>query len=152
MENINFEDLNREETDQVKNAILNGRVFDDYIPGKGFNFILKNFKPLSAMGVLEESWMQAYTHASHFAGIPLDLIQEIFDTCDKKTLQEKYPIYVGDHFSNGERFSLFRGCAGATHKKGMSWTSSLDKAIWYAAHHAEYYDLDNVAVYTTVVN
>jgi hypothetical protein len=29
----------------------------------------------------------------------------------------------------------------------MSWTSSLDKAIWYAAQHAMYYDLTDCAVY-----
>jgi hypothetical protein len=34
----------------------------------------------------------------------------------------------------------------------MSWTHSLDKAIWYAAHHAEYYDLTNLAVYVAAVN
>jgi hypothetical protein len=122
----------------VKDAISEGRDFYGYIPEKGLKFIINNFKSLSSIGALEQNWMQAYTHASHFEDIPLDLIQEIFKLCDKKILQENYPVYVGDHFSNGERFSLFRGCAGPIHKKGMSWTSSLDKAIWYAAHHAEY--------------
>lgn len=35
---------------------------------------------------------------------------------------------------------------------GMSWTASLDKAIWYAAHHAAYYDLTNVAAYAATVD
>ena len=33
----------------------------------------------------------------------------------------------------------------------MSWTSSLDKAIWYAAHHVKYYNLENITVYAAVV-
>lgn len=33
----------------------------------------------------------------------------------------------------------------------MSWTSSLDKAIWYAAYHAAYYDLADCAVYVTTI-
>ncbi|CAN1211569.1 Cytosolic protein [Tumidithrix helvetica PCC 7403] len=132
--------------------MLEGASIYGFIPEKGLDFIVKNFRALSSIGVLEQNWMDAYTHASNFEDIPLDLMQEIFDTCDRELLQKNYPIYVGDHFNNGERFSLFRGCAGLIHKKGMSWTSSLDIAIWYAAHHAEYYDLDNVAVYAAVVN
>jgi hypothetical protein len=31
------------------------------------------------------------------------------------------------------------------------WTSSLDKAIWYAAHHAAFYDLSNCAAYVTII-
>ena len=150
--NINFLDLGLHEIEQVKSAITGDGDFYGYILKKCFGFILENFKQLSLIGVLEENWMQAYTHASHFNNTSLDRIQEIFDTCDKDILQEKYPIYVGDHFCNGKRFSLFRGCAGPNHKKGMSWTSSLDKAIWYATHHAEYYDIANMAVYASVVN
>ncbi|MBD2072341.1 hypothetical protein H6F86_00130 [Phormidium sp. FACHB-592] len=152
IQDIDFVDLTYEESSQVRSSILKGENFYGYIPEKGFSFIVKNFKILSSIGILEQNWFLAYTHSSHFEDVSLDLVQEIFDTCDRKILQEKYPIYVGDHFSNGERFSLFRGCAGPIHKKGMSWTSSLDKAIWYAAHHAEHYDLDNVAVYAAVVS
>ncbi len=34
----------------------------------------------------------------------------------------------------------------------MSWISSLDKAIWYAAHHASYYDPPDYAVYVTTIS
>lgn len=152
IERVNFSGLDSQEINKVKNAIQEARDFFGYIPAKGLEFIIENFKPLSAMGVLEESWMQAYIHASHFDNFSLDLIHEIFITCDKNKLQQKYPIYVGDHFCNGKRFSLFRGCAGPNHKNGMSWTSSLDKAIWYATHHAEHYSLVNTTVYAAVVD
>jgi hypothetical protein len=132
--------------------MVKGEPFYGYIPSKGFDFILKNYRELASLGALERSWVPAYLHASHFNAVPLAELQGIFDTCDRDKLQEYFPIYVGDHFSNGERFSLFRGCAGPEHRKGMSWTSSLDKAIWYAAHHAAYYGLDNLAVYAAVVD
>jgi hypothetical protein len=35
---------------------------------------------------------------------------------------------------------------------GMSWLTSLDKAIWYAAHHAALHKLTNLAVYVAVVD
>ena len=41
----------------------------------------------------------------------------------------------------------FEVVPGPDHTLGMSWTSSLDKAIWYAAQHAMYYDLTDCAVY-----
>ncbi len=136
---MDYLNLNQQEIDTVKGLIEEGNAFYGAIPEKGFDFILENYLILAKYGVLEENWMLAYTHASNFENVSLSKIQKIFNSCNKKILQEKYPIYQGDHFNNGERFSLFRGCAGPIHKKGMSWTSSLDKAIWYAAKHSEYY-------------
>ena len=31
----------------------------------------------------------------------------------------------------------------------MSWTTSLDKAVWYAAHKESHYGAPNLAVYAT---
>lgn len=152
MGKINWSRLNESEIVEVKSAIRLSEIFYGYIPEKGFQFILDNFHALKEIGVLELNWMLAYTHASDFSKTPLERLKEVFDLCDKSILQKEYPIYVGDHFSNGERFSLFRGCAGGDHRMGMSWTSSLDKAIWYAAKHKEYNGLSNLAVYAAVVD
>lgn len=148
---MNLEMLDEPDIEKVKSAIIGDGYFFGYIPDKGFDFFLENFRELKNIGVLENNWMDAYSHSNNFSHVPLQTLKEIFDTCDSAILQEQYPIYVGDHFSSGKRFSLFRGCAGDDHRIGMSWTSSLDKAIWYAAHHAECNDLGNLAVYTTVV-
>jgi hypothetical protein len=153
LENLDFSSLHESESAQVKAAISIGNEFIGYIDSaKTFQFVLKNYRRLAEMGGLERNWVPAYLHASNFEAVPLSELQDVFDACNRDTLQEQFPIYVGDHFSNGERFSLFRGCAGPQHRKGMSWTSSLDKAIWYAAHHAKYYGLQDVAVYATVVS
>lgn len=74
-------------------------------------------------------------------------IKAIFDACDRERLRALKPLTQ----IAGERATLFRGCAGPVHTLGMSWTSSLDKAIWYAAHHATYYDLSDCAVYVTTM-
>jgi hypothetical protein len=134
-----------------------------YIPEKALQFVLSNYKRLSDHGILEQNWMQAYLHASHLNDVSLSLLQEIFDACDKQVLQKHYPIpvlywlpdsdWLGVLASRrGERISLFRGCAGPEHRMGMSWIASLDKAIWYAAKHAAYYQLTNLAVYATTVH
>lgn len=54
------------------------------------------------------------------------------------------------------RIENFRGIRNGhirfgSHTMGMSWTPSLDKAIWYAAHHAEFHDLGDQAVYVAIV-
>jgi hypothetical protein len=151
LDELDYSKLLESQVAHVKRAIEIGEPFGGYIPGKAFEFVLANYRHLAKLGTLEINWMPAYLHASHFNAVSLSALQEVFDTCNRHILQNSFPIYVGDHFSRGERFSLFRGCAGPEHRKGMSWTSSLDKAIWYAAHHAAYYDLENVAVYATVV-
>ena len=152
LDTIDYSMLPAPQVASIKNAIAAKEDFCGSVSDFGFQFILANYKVLATLGVLEDNWMQAYTHASNFADTPLDKLKQVFDACSKEVLQKSYPIYVGDHFSNGERFSLFRGCAGPEHRMGLSWTASLDKAIWYAAKHAAYCNLSDVAAYTTVVN
>lgn len=153
LDKLDFSSLHESEATQVKAAISREEEFVGYIgAANAFSFVLKNYRRLAEIRVLEKNWVPAYLHASNFEAVSLSELQNIFDACNRDTLQDQFPIYTGDHFSNGERFSLFRGYAGPQHRKGMSWTSSLDKAIWYAAHHAEFYGLNDVAVYTTVVN
>jgi hypothetical protein len=115
---------------------------------KRLGFMLRNFKRLAELEILEHNWMAAYTFASHFNDVPLALLQQVFDACDKVTLQKLYPIPEGPT----RRLSLFRGCAGPDHRMGMSWTTSLDKAIWYATQHAAYRNLTNRAVYAATVD
>ncbi len=151
LEKLDFSGLSKDEVKSVSISFIKGEMFVGYIPANAFDFVLRNSEVLFEPGILEDNWMQAYTHASHFEEVPLEKLQSLFDLCDKDVLQQNYPIPNVDHFSKGQRLSLFRGCAGPEHRMGMSWTLSLDKAIWYAAHHAEFYHLNNLAVYVSVV-
>jgi hypothetical protein len=154
LQNLNFMDLTEEETQSVREAITRRENFCGYIPGeeKALSFIVRNFLKLSQFGILEDNWITAYTHASHFEAYGIETIQRIFDHCDRDVLRALKPIPEVGRFSEGRRFSLFRGCAGQNHTMGMSWSSSLDKAIWYAAHHVAWYELENPKVYAAVVD
>lgn len=155
---LDYSGLTDDERAVIERALSNSEnEVVGYIPEKKFEFVLRNHMALAERGVLERNWMTAYLQASHFADTPLSTMQAVFDACDRAVLQEHYPIPAlprasGDREPCDEdRYSLFRGCAGPDHRMGMSWISSLDKAIWYATQHAEYRGLTNLAVYATTV-
>lgn len=148
---INYSSLSEEDASKVYRALERNEEFYGYIPDNGMQFILENFSALSAIGQLERNWMQAYVHASDFNHIPLENLKKVFDTCDRTKLQELNPVPPATNSSKTECWSLFRGCAGSEHRMGMSWTSSMCKARWYAAWHKAYKDLDNCCVYATIV-
>ena len=153
MQTLDYSLLSDSDAEAVRGALSRGeQCIAGYIPSSArLPFVVRNYRQLSDLGVLEENWTTAYLHASHFSDVPLSLLRELFDACDKRILQQRYPIPTLPYLC-GERFSLFRGCAGPNHRKGMSWLTSLDKAIWYAAHHAANHDLTDVAVHATTVD
>jgi len=70
---------------------------------------------------------------------------------------DQFPALSGRH---GQRRSYTTQwdtiCAGPVHTKGMSWTTSLDKAIYYAKWHADFHlepgQSAGMAVYATTVD
>jgi hypothetical protein len=129
---LDFADIEQASAQNVRAAIQRGDNFHGYIPSEALDFIVRNYRELARLQALEPAWLDCYIHASHFSTYGLATIKAIFDACDRRRLRALKPVtqIVGD------RATLFRGCAGPVHTLGMSWTSSLDKAIWYAAHHA----------------
>ena len=125
--------------------------FHGYIPAESLSFIIRNYRILAPMGALEAAWLDAYVHSSHFYEHGLSVVKSVFDACNRDRLCMLKPLGEALTFEKEGRLTLFRGCAGPAHSVGMSWTPSLDKAIWYAAHHVEYYDLANPTVYVATV-
>jgi hypothetical protein len=160
MHNLDYSGLLDTDIEKIELALSNreGETVGDHIGEKRFGFVLRNYRRLAELGILETNWMSAYLHASHFNDVPLSLLRDVFDTCDKNILQKHYPIPVPPCISTEhigtDRISLFRGCAGPDHRMGMSWLTSLDKAIWYAAHHVACYGLGPTtqAVYASTVD
>lgn len=142
-----------DERDQpaVRAAIARGDNFHGYVPSQSFAFILANVCALAAASVLEAAWADAYIHASHFNDTDLDTLAGVFEACDRQRLRALKPLGDLAIVARNGRMSVFRGCAGPVHRMGMSWTPSLDKAIWYAAKHAAYHDLAEAAVYVATV-
>jgi hypothetical protein len=148
LECLDFAGLSEKDAGTVKEVIALGENFAGYIPENNLEFIIRNYRCLATLGNLEEPWLTAYERASHFQDHGHSVIKAVFDACDRDRLRKLKPL---GGYAKRERLTLFRGCAGPVHSLGMSWTPSLDEAIWYAAHHASYYHLDNLAVYVATV-
>lgn len=149
VDTIDFSGLIEADAIAVRRAIGRVENFHGYIPSKSLEFIVRNYRQLAELQVLEEAWLDSYVHASHFNAYGVGVLKAVFDACDRQRLRSLKPL--GDAVPGTGRVTLFRGCAGPDHSMGMSWTSSLDKAIWYAAYHAEYQELEHHAVYVATV-
>ncbi len=149
IDTLDFSSLSEAKASAVRLAIKRSENFYGYIPLEGLEFIIRNYRQLAALEVLEDPWLDAYVHASHFNSHGVHILRSVFDACDRQRLRSLKPL--GDVVNANGRVTLFRGCAGPVHSMGMSWTSSMDKAIWYAAHHAALYELDNRSVYVATV-
>jgi len=148
---LDFTGIIEGDANKVRMAIARGENFHRYIPTESLGFIIRNYRVLAGLGALESPWLDAYVHASHFREQGASVLKSVFDACDRGCLRALKPLGEAVSPVIGDRLTLFRGCAGPVHSMGMSWTPSLDKAIWYAAHHVEYYDLPNPAVYVATV-
>jgi hypothetical protein len=149
---LDFAGIDVGDARQVCDAIARGENFHGYIPSESFGFIVRNYRALAGLGALEPAWLDAYVHASHYDGFGFDVLRAIFDACDRTRLLALKPLGETVALAQNGRITLFRGCAGPVHHKGLSWTSSLDKAIWYAARHAVYSDIGNVAAYAATLD
>lgn len=148
---LDFAGLTEGDANDVRMAIARGENFHGYIPKDCLVFIIRNYRMLAALGALEAPWLDAYVHASHFREQGVSVLKSVFDACDRDRLRALKPLGEAVSLVRGDRLTLFRGCAGRVHGMGMSWTPSLDKAIWYAAHHVDYYALRDPAVYVATV-
>lgn len=147
---MNYSILDNDAANNVRNAINSNEAFYGYIPENGMQFIVENYETLASIGHLEKNWIQAYLKSNNLNNIPLEILKKIFDACDREQLQKLYPIPDATNSSKTECWNLFRGCAGINHRMGMSWTTSMSKALWYAAWHKVHNNLNNCAVYATI--
>jgi hypothetical protein len=104
---------------------------------------------LQERGIYEEALAEAYQSTRvNFHHWSLDELEDLFyDTIPDKLLA------AGDPLPPGDTFTLYRGVAGEgeeRHEAGMSWTNSLDMAIWFATRFSML-NLTDPAVYETTV-
>jgi hypothetical protein len=99
-------------------------------------FIADNIAWLKAKGEYERALMDAYTGTRiNFSGWSPHVLRFLFQIADRDKLRA-----AGDPIPGGGPFMLYRGVAGSGAKRrvrGMSWTSSLDKAQWFAKRFGE---------------
>jgi hypothetical protein len=151
-----FAGLSDEEIQAYLRAINGGNDLRRQFGESSLDFIVRNYVKLAQIGELEKSWLSSYVFTSRFQDVGFDKLKAIFDACDRSRLQAHHLCVPADEGISTERISLLRGCAGPVHTPGMSWTTSLDKAIFYAAWHAsiplERGLSTDLAVYATTVD
>ena len=102
---------------------------------------------LKERGVYEIELVKAYSEVrGNFSGWSLKALEMLFAYGDRQRLRD-----AGDPMPNGDKFTLYRGVAGARPNRrvaGLSWTSSLEVAVRFAQRYREFQD---PAVYTTTV-
>ena len=122
---LDFASIEETDAQHVRAAIQRGDNLQGYIPSAALDFIVRNYRALARLKALEPAWLDCYVHSSYFSTYGIETIKAIFDACDRQRLLTLKPLTR----IAGDRVTLFRGCAGPVHTLGMSWTSSLDKAI-----------------------
>jgi hypothetical protein len=111
------------------------------------DFILNNINSLIKNQLYEEVLIKALTTPRlNLKHIPLTFIHGLLDCADKQKMR-----LHGDALQSNGPFVLYRGVAGrgeARREKGISWTASLEKAIWFSKRFP---GLEDPAVYKSIV-
>jgi len=77
------------------------------------------------------------------------VIRFLFELADRERLLQE-----GDPLPDDGPFTVYRGVAGHGAKRrlrGISWTASLDKAIWFAERFAESSKIEKPMVYQVTI-
>jgi hypothetical protein len=111
-------------------------------------FVRQNHLALMKRGIFEETLAIAWTETRvNHSAWSLNDTATFFRLCDREKL-----LAAGDPLPSGAKFTLYRGVAGKGRSRkirGMSWTSSIEKAVWFANRYPQ---LEDPAVYQTTVH
>jgi len=116
----------------------------------GLWIVWNNLQLLQSLGMYEESLLIAVTATrtnNHY--FPLYILKYLFEEGDRQRFRD-----AGDPLVGPGPYTLYRGVGGsgpARRVRGLSWTSSLDQAQWFAARAFDY-DLNDPAVYQVQVH
>jgi hypothetical protein len=110
-------------------------------------FVLDNTQPLKFSGWYERAVVEALIGPKvNLHHIPLVALHYMLICADRTAL-----MAAGDPVPDGESFTLYRGVSGkgaARRLRGISWTSSYDKAKWFASRFC---DLEKPSVFMATV-
>jgi len=97
----------------------------------GLRCVFDNMHVFKAKGMYEKALVRAYVSTrTNWASWQISQLEFAFRMGDQTKLRE-----AGDPFPPRQSFTLYRGVSGKPPFRkvsGMSWTSDLDKAIWFA--------------------
>jgi hypothetical protein len=114
-------------------------------------FVCDNIALLKREGLYETALLRAYTGTKlNFSRWSRRVVEYLFVIADRQNL-----IDAGDPIPNEKTFVLYRGVAGVGRKRrvnGISWTSSMDTAVWFAGRNSRLFFLPDPAVFTVTVS
>jgi hypothetical protein len=117
----------------------------------GLEFVIQNMGSLLEHGIYEETLLNAFIGArTNWANYPIDYLHKLFKIGDRNRF-----LQAGDPLPHRGPFTLYRGIAGAKdfrRERGISWTSSLEMAKWYAGRFTNFLKLENPAVFEAIVD
>lgn len=112
--------------------------------------VCDNFLLLKESGVYEKALLHSFTSPRvNNANISSSTLQFLFQYADREKL-----IKEGDPLPGPGPFTVYRGVAGRGAKRrvrGISWTASLDRAIWFAKRFAELPIMEKPTVYQATI-
>jgi hypothetical protein len=98
---------------------------------RNLRFVWDNFPILKERGFYEVALLHSWTITrTNYSGWPVSAIEFLFQIADRKRLRE-----AGDPLPGDGPFTVFRGVSGNGAKRrvrGISWTASLERAVWFA--------------------
>jgi len=119
--------------------------------GKALDYVVDNARLLKSKGLFERgllcAWLGSKTNIRNWSrSLPRTFFSSF---SDRSALLEAGQPLPGDG-----PFTLYRGVAGAgaaRRIRGISWTSSLECARWFATWYADRFRLPNPSVYKSLV-
>ena len=116
-------------------------------------FVSDNLSPLIAYGFYEKALFNAYIGTvTNLKYWKLRDLRFMFNLADKDTLYG-----LGDNFDKEYPLTVYRGICGggnAYRPRGLSWTTDLEQAKWFATFPQQRYGkkFNNIHVYKTQVS
>ena len=136
--------LDRRDTD------IEGFLYRWFTSTTSLDFVIEHVHELRACQLFEQgllcAWVDAKTNIRNWTR---GFTRGIFSLCDRDRL-----LAAGQPLPGLGPFTIYRGVAGkgaARRKRGISWTSSIARARWFAAWYVDRYKLSDPSVYRTVV-
>ena len=120
--------------DRAKEAWAEGdmeRVLGYMDSTRGLEFVIANMPILVERNLFEKALIRAYIAPKiNWSGFPFRYVKFLFDIADREDL-----IEAGDPLPGDGPFTVYRGVSGrgpARRIRGISWTASIKKAMWFS--------------------
>ena len=147
---LNLSSVEPQLIELAKSALVENDILKvmGYMPNtRRLVFVIDNYLELKQRGIYEEALFDAYIGTrTNFSRWSFDLIKYLFEKADRGKFFKS-----GDPLPGDGPFIIYRGisgCGAARRIRGISWTGSMERAIWFAKR----FDFEKPAVFEATVD